>query len=216
MKPFIQLQGTAAPLPRTNVDTDAIIAVQHVYTLSKAGLGKYLFHRWRYAGDGSEAQDFVLNREPFRRASILVARANFGCGSSREHAVWALADFGFRSIVAPSFASIFYENCIKNGILPVTLPEDAVEELLAVLERNPGETVTVDLRSCQVVFPDRSIHAFEIDEARRDTLLQGLDPITLAASHEQDIDAFQRRDRQARPWVWAPRILRSRQLHRQR
>jgi len=169
-------------------------------------LGQYLFHRWRYAEDGSETREFVLNREPFRHASILVARANFGCGSSREHAVWALADFGFRSIIAPSFASIFYENCIKNGILPVTLPEDAVEELLAVLERNPGETVTVDLRSCQVVFPDRSIHAFEIDEARRDTLLQGLDPITLAESHEEDIAAYQRRDRQARPWVWAQRI----------
>ena len=206
MEPFIQLQGTAAPLPRINIDTDAIIAVQHVYTLSKARLGQYLFHRWRYAEDGSETREFVLNREPFRHASILVARANFGCGSSREHAVWALADFGFRSIIAPSFASIFYENCIKNGILPVTLPEDAVEELLAVLERNPGETVTVDLRSCQVVFPDRSIHAFEIDEARRDTLLQGLDPITLAESHEEDIAAYQRRDRQARPWVWAQRI----------
>ena len=206
MEPFIQLQGTAAPLPRINIDTDAIIAVQHVYTLSKAGLGQYLFHRWRYAEDGSETREFVLNREPFRHASILVARANFGCGSSREHAVWALADFGFRSIIAPSFASIFYENCIKNGILPVTLPEDAVEELLAVLERDPGETVTVDLRSCQVVFPDRTIHAFEIDEARRDTLLQGLDPITLAENHEEDIAAYQRRDRQARPWVWAQRI----------
>ena len=206
MEPFIQLQGTAAPLPRINIDTDAIIAVQHVYTLSKARLGQYLFHRWRYAEDGSETREFVLNREPFRHASILVARANFGCGSSREHAVWALADFGFRSIIAPSFASIFYENCIKNGILPVTLPEDAVEELLAVLERDPGETVTVDLRSCQVVFPDRTIHAFEIDEARRDTLLQGLDPITLAENHEEDIAAYQRRDRQARPWVWAQRI----------
>ncbi|MGK6306150.1 3-isopropylmalate dehydratase small subunit [Variovorax sp. DT-64] len=206
MEPFIRLQGTAAPLPRVNVDTDAIIAAQHVYTLSKAGLGKYLFHRWRYGGDGSETPEFVLNREPFRRASILVARANFGCGSSREHAVWAIADFGFRSIIAPSFASIFYENCIKNGILPVTLAEEAVEELLTVLEQDLGATVTVDLRSCQVVFPDRSIHAFEIDDARRDTLLQGLDPITLAASHEEDIAAYQRRDRQARPWVWAQRI----------
>lgn len=206
MEPFVHLQGTAAPLPRINVDTDAIIPVQHVYTLSKAGLGKYLFHRWRYAGDGSEAQDFVLNREPFRRASILVARANFGCGSSREHAVWALADFGFRSIVAPSFASIFYENCIKNGVLPVTLPEPTVEELLAMLERNPGDAVTVDLRSCQVMFPDGSVHAFKIDEAHCDTLLRGLDPITLAERHEEDIAAYQRRDRQARPWVWTQRI----------
>ncbi|MGJ7490490.1 3-isopropylmalate dehydratase small subunit [Variovorax sp. ZT4R33] len=206
MEPFIRLEGTAAPLPRINVDTDAIIAVQHVYTLSKAGLGQYLFHRWRYDEDGSETQEFVLNRTPFRHASILVARANFGCGSSREHAVWALADFGFRSIIAPSFASIFYENCIKNGILPVTLPEEAVERLLTLLERDLGEPVTVDLRSCQVVFPDHSVHAFEMDEARRDTLLRGLDPITVAASHEEDIAAYQRRDRQARPWVWAHRI----------
>lgn len=206
MEPFIQLQGTAAPLPKINVDTDAIIAVQHVYTLSKAGLGKYLFHRWRYAGDGSEMQDFVLNRKPFRDASILVARANFGCGSSREHAVWALADFGFRSIIAPSFASIFYENCIKNGILPVTLDEEIVEELLTMLDRDQTQEVTVDLRSCQVVFPDQSVHTFEIDEARRETLLQGLDPITVAAGHEEDIAAYQRRDRQARPWVWAQRI----------
>jgi len=202
MEPFVQLKGIAAPLPKVNVDTDAIIAVQHVYTLSKAGLGKYLFHRWRYAQDGSEVSEFVLNRQPFRQASILVARANFGCGSSREHAVWALAGFGFRCIIAPSFASIFYENCIKNGILPVTLDEPVVESLLDQLERNDSKAVAVDLRSRRVDFPDGSVHSFEIDEARRETLLQGLDPITVAASHEEDIAAFQQRDRQARPWIW--------------
>ena len=121
MQPFVAMQGVAAPMPKINVDTDAIIAVQHVYTLSKVGLGRYLFDRWRYADDGSEKPDFVLNRAPFRCANVLVARANFGCGSSREHAVWALADFGIRVVIAPSFASIFYENCVKNGVLPLTL-----------------------------------------------------------------------------------------------
>jgi len=202
MEPFVKIQGLAAPLPKVNVDTDAIIAVQHVYTLSKAGLGRYLFHRWRYTEDGNETPGFVLNREAFRRASILVARANFGCGSSREHAVWALADFGFRCIIAPSFASIFYENCIKNGILPLTLDEPVVEALLILLERDENKTVAVDLQSCQVHFPDGSVHAFKLDEARRETLLQGLDPITAAAAREQDIAAFEARDRQARPWVW--------------
>jgi len=202
MEPFVKLQGVAAPLPKVNVDTDAIIAVQHVYTLTKAGLGRYLFHRWRYTEGGGETPGFVLNREPFRRASVLVARANFGCGSSREHAVWALADFGFRCIIAPSFASIFYENCIKNGILPVTLDEPVVEALMTLLERNENKTVAVDLQSCRVHFPDGSVHAFRLDEARRETLLQGLDPITVAAAREQDIAAFEARDRQARPWVW--------------
>jgi 3-isopropylmalate/(R)-2-methylmalate dehydratase small subunit len=202
MQPFVELQGVAAPLPKVNVDTDAIIAVQHVYSLTKAGLGKHLFHRWRYAADGTEAPGFVLNREPFRAASVLVARANFGCGSSREHAVWALADFGFRCIIAPSFASILYENCVKNGILPVTLDEPVVEALLLLLERSETKTVTVDLQSCQVTFPDGSVHGFMLDDAPRQTLLQGLDPITVAASREHEIAAFQERDRQARPWVW--------------
>jgi 3-isopropylmalate/(R)-2-methylmalate dehydratase small subunit len=202
MEPFIRLQGIAAPLPQLNVDTDAIIAVQHLNTLSKAGLGQYLFHRWRFAEDGSEVPGFVLNREPFRRASILVARANFGCGSSREHAVWAVAGFGLRCIIAPSFASIFYENCTRNGILPVTLDEPVVEALLSLLEHHESKTVAVDLRACQVTFPDGSVHPFTIDEARRETLLQGLDPVTIAANHEEEIAAYQRKDREARPWVW--------------
>lgn len=202
MQPFIAMQGVAAPMPKINIDTDAIIAVQHVYTLSKAGLGQYLFHRWRYADDGSEQPDFVLNRAPFRRASVLVARANFGCGSSREHAVWALADFGLRVIIAPSFASIFYENCIKNGVLPLTLHEDLVEDLLALLEHGTGREVAVDLQLRQVTFPDGSAHGFDIDDALRGTLLQGLDPVTVAASHAEQISAYQRRERVARPWVW--------------
>lgn len=206
MEPFTQWKGVAAPMPKANVDTDAIIAVQHVYTLKKSGLGNYLFHRWRYAPDGAEITDFVLNREPFRHASVLVAGSNFGCGSSREHAVWALADFGIRCIVAPSFASIFYENCVKNGILPVTLDEGLVEDLLNMLESGECKDVAVDLQACQITFPDGSVHAFTLDFAQRETLLQGLDPITVAERYADDIAAFQQRDRQVRPWVWQSNI----------
>ena len=203
MQPFVAMQGVAAPMPKINVDTDAIIAVQHVYTLSKVGLGRYLFHRWRYADDGSEKPDFVLNRAPFRCANVLVARANFGCGSSREHAVLALADFGIRVVIAPSFASIFYENCVKNGVLPLTLQEDRVEDLLVLLEHGADRVVAVDLQKMQVKFPDGSVHAFDINDAWRETLLKGLDPVSVAASHEDQIAAYQDRDRMTRPWVWS-------------
>src|SRR5215207_10696400 len=177
MEAFTQWKGIGAPLPKANVDTDAIIAVQHVYTLRKSGLGNCLFHRWRYAPNGAEITDFVLNREPFRRASVLVAQSNFGCGSSREHAVWALADFGIRCVIAPSFASIFHENCIKNGILPLSLQEQEVEGLLAMLENEDGKLVDIDLQACKVTFPGGSVHSFTLDAAQRDCLLQGLDPI---------------------------------------
>ena len=202
MEAFTQWKGIGAPLPKANVDTDAIIAVQHVYTLRKSGLGNYLFHRWRYAPNGAEITDFVLNREPFRRASVLVAGSNFGCGSSREHAVWALADFGIRCIIAPSFASIFHENCIKNGILPLTLKEQEVEDLLAMLQGEECKLVGINLQACRVTFPDGSVHPFTLDPAQRECLLQGLDPITLAERHADDIAAFQQRDRQVRPWIW--------------
>ncbi|SEM05976.1 3-isopropylmalate/(R)-2-methylmalate dehydratase small subunit [Variovorax sp. YR750] len=202
MNPFTQWQGIAAPMPKANVDTDAIIAVQHVYTLKKSGLGDYLFHRWRFAPDGLEIQDFVLNRAPFRRASILVARSNFGCGSSREHAVWALADFGIRCIVAPSFASIFHENCIRNGVLPVRLDEEVVDRLLNMLERDESKEVAVDLQASRIILPDGSVNAFVLDEAQREILLKGLDSITVAERHKDDIAAFQQRDRQVRPWIW--------------
>lgn len=202
MEPFTHWKGIGAPLPNANVDTDAIIAVQHVYTLKKTGLGNYLFYRWRYATDAVEIKDFVLNREPFRRASVLVAGSNFGCGSSREHAVWALADFGIRCIVAPSFASILHENCVKNGILPVTMDEGLVECLMKMLESNESKDVAIDLQACRITFPDGSAHAFTLDSAQRETLLEGLDPITAAERHTDDIAAFQQRDLLMRPWVW--------------
>ena len=144
----------------------------------------------------------MLNRAPFRQASVLVTQSNFGCGSSREHAVWALADFGIRCVIAPSFASILHENCIKNGILPLTLNEQYVEGLLAMLESEECKMVNIDLQACRVTFPDGSVHSFTLDGARRNALLQGLDPITLAERYVDDISAFQQRDRQVRPWVW--------------
>ena len=185
-----------------NVDTDALIAVQHVYTLKKTGLGKFLFHRWRYTQDGHEDPAFVLNRAEFRHASILVARANFGCGSSREHAVWALADHGFRCVIAPSFASILCENCVNNGILPVVLTPERVEELLAMLEERKDKVVSVDLSSCVVTFPDGTTAAFTINPAHRQALLEGIDPIGLAMRHQEEIAKFQLQDRTLRPWVW--------------
>lgn len=204
MTPFLRLQGIAAPLPVENVDTDALIAVQHLYTLKKTGLGKFLLHRWRYKPDGHEDPGFVLNRAEFRKASILVARANFGCGSSREHAVWALADYGFRCVIAPSFASILYENCVNNGILPVVLPAERVEELLAMLEDGKEKTVAVDLSSCLVTFPDGSTTAFTLNQAHRQALLEGIDPIGFAMRQQEAIAKFQHDDRLLRPWIWSP------------
>jgi 3-isopropylmalate/(R)-2-methylmalate dehydratase small subunit len=202
MTPFQRLEGIAAPLPVENVDTDALIAVQHLYTLKKTGLGRFLLHRWRYTQDGREDPGFVLNRAEFKGASILVARANFGCGSSREHAVWALADYGFRCIVAPSFASILYENCINNGILPVVLPPERVEDLLALLEQGREKLVSVDLPSCSITFPDGTAAAFTINPAHRQALLEGMDPIGSAMRYQEAIATFQREDRNLRPWVW--------------
>lgn len=205
MTPFLRLQGIAAPLPVENVDTDALIAVQHLYTLKKTGLGKFLLYRWRYHQEGQENPGFVLNRAEFRNASILVARANFGCGSSREHAVWALADYGFRCVIAPSFASILYENCVNNGILPLVLPAERVEELLAMLEDRKEKAVSVDLSSCLVTFPNGITTSFTINPAHRQALLEGIDPIGFAMRHQEAIAKFQHDDRQLRPWVWGPR-----------
>jgi len=203
MTPFHRLQGIAAPLPVENIDTDALIAVQHLYTLKKTGLGKFLFHRWRYTQDGDENTEFVLNRAEFRHASILVTRANFGCGSSREHAVWALADYGFKCVVAPTFASILYENCVNNGILPVVLPPERVEELLAMLEHGQVKAVSVDLSSSVITFPDGTISHFTINPAHRQALLEGVDPIGMAQRHQEAIARFQQEDRLRRPWIWA-------------
>ena len=201
MEPFRTLTGVAAPLRMINVDTDKIIPKQFLKTIRRTGLGAHLFNDLRYEPDGAEIAGFVLNREPWRRARILIAGDNFGCGSSREHAPWALLDFGIRCVIAPSFADIFYNNCFKNGILPVSLPEAAVASLLDRAEAGDNARVTVDLENETVVAPDGERIAFEIDPFRRRCLLEGLDDIGLTLRKEAAIDAFEAARRARRHWL---------------
>ena len=201
MEPFRTLTGVAAPLRMINVDTDRIIPKQFLKTIRRTGLGAHLFNDLRYTPDGAEIAGFVLNREPWRRARILIAGDNFGCGSSREHAPWALLDFGIRCVIAPSFADIFYNNCFKNGILPVSLPEAAVASLLDRAEAGDNARVTVDLENETVVAPDGERIAFEIDPFRRRCLLEGLDDIALTLRKEAAIDAFEAARRARRHWL---------------
>jgi 3-isopropylmalate/(R)-2-methylmalate dehydratase small subunit len=202
MEAFVRLSATAAPLPRPNIDTDAIIAVQDLLVLSKRGLGAKLFRRWRFTESGEPVADFVLNQPAFAGAKILVAGENFGCGSSREHAVWALQDFGLRCVIAPSFGSIFHENALKNGLLPVSLPADVVHALMLTLASRPGAELSVDLERCTVTLPDGVVQPFSIAAAPRETLLQGLDPIDLALRQDAALQRFQERQRRDSPWVW--------------
>ena len=201
MEPFRTLTGVAAPLRMINVDTDRIIPKQFLKTIRRTGLGAHLFNDLRYTPDGAEISDFVLNREPWRRARILIAGDNFGCGSSREHAPWALLDFGIRCVIAPSFADIFYNNCFKNGILPVSLPEAAVASLLEQAEAGDNARVTVDLENETVTAPDGERIAFEIDPFRRRCLLEGLDDIGLTLRKAAAIDAFEAERRARQHWL---------------
>ena len=201
MEPFRTLTGVAAPLRMINVDTDKIIPKQFLKTIRRTGLGAHLFNDLRYEPDGAEIAGFVLNREPWRRARILIAGDNFGCGSSREHAPWALLDFGIRCVIAPSFADIFYNNCFKNGILPVSLPEAAVASLLDRAEAGDNARVTVDLENETVIAPDGERIAFEVDPFRRRCLLEGLDDIGLTLRKEAAIDAFEAARRARRHWL---------------
>jgi 3-isopropylmalate/(R)-2-methylmalate dehydratase small subunit len=194
MEPFVKLTGVAAPLDRVNADTDQIIPKQFLKRIERTGFGKFLFFDWRYLADGKTPNpDFELNAPALDGATILVTGKNFGCGSSREHAPWALLDYGFRAIIAPSFADIFYNNCFQNGILPVTLPEDQVADLMARLQARPGATVTVDLENRAITGPDGFEATFEIDGFRRYRLLNGLDDIGMTLQHEADITAFEQR-----------------------
>ena len=201
MEPFRTLTGVAAPLRMINVDTDRIIPKQFLKTIRRTGLGAHLFNDLRYTPDGAEVADFVLNREPWRRARILIAGDNFGCGSSREHAPWALLDFGIRCVIAPSFADIFYNNCFKNGILPVSLPEAAVASLLEQAEAGDNARVTVDLENETVTAPDGARIDFEIDPFRRRCLLEGLDDIGLTLRKAAAIDAFEAERRARQHWL---------------
>ena len=200
METFTTLTGIAAPLPMINVDTDKIIPKQFLKTIKRSGLGVHLFDELRYDGAGQELPDFVLNRGPYRHAAILITGENFGCGSSREHAPWALADFGLRCIIAPSFGDIFYNNCFKNGMLPIRLDQAVVDQLMIAAEK--AATITIDLQAQQIVLPDNSTLPFMVEEFRRHCLLNGLDDIGLTLQHTADIDAFEARQKQYQPWLW--------------
>ncbi|MBL8360764.1 MAG: 3-isopropylmalate dehydratase small subunit [Rubrivivax sp.] len=202
MDRFTVHRGVAAPLLRINVDTDAIIPSREMKRVSKTGLGEGLFAGWRYTEVGGREPDpaFVLNQPDYAGASILLAGVNFGCGSSREHAVWALKEFGIRAVVAPSFGAIFYNNCIRNGLLPVELPEHAVQAL-ADASRG-GAQLRVDLQHCRVEAPTGEAYAFTIQPALREMLLEGLDPVALTLKLQPRIEAYQAADRAQRPWVY--------------
>ena len=202
MQNFTQLRGVAAPLSLINVDTDMIIPKQFLKTIKRTGLGRNLFDEMRYRTDGSEISEFVLNQPAYRQAVILVAGENFGCGSSREHAPWALLDFGIRCIIAPSFADIFYNNCFKNGILPIVLPREQVDLLMADAERGANAIVTIDLEQQVINGPDGGTIHFSIDPFRRHCLLNGLDDIGLTLQQVGAIDAFESKQRGAQPWLW--------------
>jgi len=201
MDKFALLTATAAPLNIANVDTDKIIPARFLKTIKRTGLGKSLFADMRYQADGSEKSDFVLNQPKYRHAEILVAGDNFGCGSSREHAPWALLDFGIRCVIAPTFADIFFNNCFKNGILPIALPEDVVAELMDDAALGPNARLTVDLEAQVVVRPNGSKIPFEVDAFRKHCLLNGLDDIGLTLEHTAAIDAYE-----AKIPAWQPKI----------
>ncbi len=200
MEKFTRLTGVAAPLPMVNVDTDMVIPKNYLKVTERTGLGKHLFAEMRFNADGSERPDFVLNRPAWRQAEILVAFENFGCGSSREHAPWALRDFGIRCVIAPSFADIFFNNCFKNGILPLVLPKAVCVELIDDAERGANATLTIDLEAQALTRPDGERIAFEVEPSRRSRLLEGLDEIGATVAKAHRIDAFEARVRRSQPW----------------
>ena len=201
MQKFTSLTGVAAPLPLRNVDTDMIIPKQFLKTILRTGLGKSLFFEMRYDQEGKEVPDFVLNQPAYRKATILVTGENFGCGSSREHAPWALLDFGIRCVIAPDFADIFYNNCFQNGILPIKLPQAQVDKLMDDAGRGANATLTVDLEAQEIRGPDGGVIKFDIDPFRKHCLLNGLDNIGLTLEKKQAIEAFEEKSQTARPWA---------------
>ena len=201
MKKFTKLTGVAAPLKITNVDTDMIIPKQFLKTILRTGLGKSLFYEMRYDDKGKKVADFVLNQDAYKKAKILIAGDNFGCGSSREHAPWAILDFGIRCVISTSFADIFYNNCFKNGILPIKLPQKTVDKLMGQAERGANATFTVDLKSQEITTADGETIAFEIDAFRKHCLLNGLDDISLTLEKEASIAAYEKKAATERPWL---------------
>ena len=201
MDKFTTLTGIAAPMPLVNIDTDMIIPKQFLKTIKRSGLGVNLFDEMRYTQDGAEIPEFVLNQPAYRKAEILVAGENFGCGSSREHAPWALLDFGIRCVISTSFADIFFSNCFKNGILPVALPQEAVDHLMDDARRGANARITVDLESQTVTASDGRQFGFEVDAFKKHCLLHGLDDIGLTMEKAAKIDTYENAAAQSRPWV---------------
>ena len=203
MEKFIRLSGVAAPLNMINIDTDMIIPKLHLRTIKRTGLGKVVFDELRFHTDGSEKPDFILNQEPYRSAQILIAGDNFGCGSSREHAPWALLDYGIRCIISTSFADIFYNNCFKNGILPIAVAPDELDLLITDAADRDNPVLTVDLKAKAITRPQGATLRSHIDDFRRDCLLNGLDDIGLTLQQIDNIDAFENAQRQQQPWLYA-------------
>jgi 3-isopropylmalate/(R)-2-methylmalate dehydratase small subunit len=201
MQKFTTLTGIAAVLPMINVDTDMIIPKQYLKTIKRTGLGKGLFAELRYDEAGAALPEFVLNKKPYSEAKILITGENFGCGSSREHAPWALLDFGIHCLIAPSFADIFYNNCFKNGILPITLPQAEIDKLIDDAGRGANATLSIDLAAQEIRGPDGGVIRFEIDPFRKRCLMEGLDDIGLTLEKEGAIDTFEQRARLERPWA---------------
>ena len=201
MLKFTKLTGIAAPLPMINVDTDMIIPKQYLKTIKRTGLGKGLFSEQRYKDDGTENPDFVLNKQSYRKAKVLVAGDNFGCGSSREHAPWALLDFGIRCVISTSFGDIFYNNCFKNGILPIRVTQDDLDKLFDDAERGANATLTIDLANQEIRGPDGGTVKFEIDPFRKHCLMNGLDDIGLTQQKQSKIESYEKKAGAARPWA---------------
>ncbi len=210
MKPFISYTGIVAPLDRANVDTDAIIPKQFLKSIKKTGFGPHLFDEWRYLDHGEPGMDmtqrkknpeFVLNQPRYEKSTILISRENFGCGSSREHAPWAIEDYGFRAILAPSFADIFFSNCFKNGLLPIVLPTETIDDLFKAINKQEGYSLTIDLENQSVILPSNNKINFQVDAFRKHCLVKGLDDIGLTMQHSETIKAFEKSYYQKNSWL---------------
>ncbi len=202
MDKFTKLDSPAAPMRMINIDTDRIIPKQFLKTIQRSGLGKFLFNDMRYTAEGDDNPDFVLNQAAYKGAEIIVAGDNFGCGSSREHAPWALLDFGIRCVISSSFADIFFNNCFKNGVLPIKVSPEELEELMGDAEKGGNARLTVDLESQTITRPDGSAVHFEVEPFRKHCLLEGLDDIGLTLQHDSEIDVFESKQRSGQPWLY--------------
>lgn len=205
MKAFTQHEGLAVLIDRPNIDTDAIIPKQFLKKIERTGFGVHLFHDWRYLDDeGTKPNpEFSLNQDRYKGASVLVTRDNFGCGSSREHAPWALEDYGFRAIIAPSYADIFYNNCFKNGMLPVVLKPEEVDEIFKIVDKTPGAKIKIDLDKQNVISPSGNVYNFEVDSFRKYCLFNGLDDIGLTLQHAAEISTYEEKNRKDVPWLYS-------------